>query len=232
MTEPRYTEDEVREIFERAAAMSEGHAVAHRDGLSLMELQTIGREAGLDPAAIARAAAALEMRRGAQPRRTLLGMPVSVGRTVALPRAPTDDEWEQLVAELRHTFHAPGTVRVDGTLRQWTNGRLGAFVERDGDGWRLRMTTLKEDAGPLINVGIGGVALGIIITLFMVLTGTVTDDILGALILFLGGVGFLGYNAVRLPVWAGDRESQMERIATRARALMEPAEGTETTPQT
>lgn len=223
MDEPRYHEDEVAEIFERAASASEGRTLTRRDGLTLAEIQAIGREAGLDAGAIAEAAAALELRRGAVPRRTLLGMPISVGRTVALPRAPTDHEWEQLVAELRQTFHAAGKVRVEGGLRQWTNGNLGAFVERDGAGWRLRLTTLKEDAIYLNRMGIGGVTLGVVIALFMVLTGTATDDILGALIIFLGGAAFLGYNAIRLPLWAGERERQMERVAARARELLDPA---------
>ena len=223
--EPRYREDEVREIFERAATAAEGRALTTtRDGFTLAELQAIGRDVGIDPGRIADAAAALEVRRGALPRQTLLGMPVSVGRTVSLSRAPTDHEWEQLVAVLRETFHAAGKVRVEGGLRQWTNGNLGAFVEREDDGWRLRLRTRREDAAPYMNVGIAGVAVGIAIALFMVLTGTVTDDILGALILFMGGLGFLGYNAIRLPAWAAERERQMEHVAERMRALLDTPE--------
>src|SRR5215210_5297426 len=122
--ERRYGEEEVAQIFEAAASAhgSEGRALSSAGGLSLGELQAIGGEVGIAPERIADAAAALDLRRGAAPRGTHLGMPVSVGRTVDLPRAPTDHEWELLVAELRETFGAHGKDRSSGGLRAWSNG--------------------------------------------------------------------------------------------------------------
>src|SRR3954449_6387158 len=108
--ERRYGEDEIAEIFQAAASprRSEGRALTSTGGFSLEELQAIGGEAGIAPERIADAAAALDLRRGAPPPPPHPGMPVSVGRTVELPRAPTDREWELLVAELRETFGAHG----------------------------------------------------------------------------------------------------------------------------
>src|SRR3982750_2302596 len=92
--ERRYGEDEIAEIFQAAAnPRGPGHALSSAGGVSLQELQAIGGEAGIAPERIADAAAALDLRRGAAPRRTHLGMPVSVGRTVDLPRAPPAREW-------------------------------------------------------------------------------------------------------------------------------------------
>src|SRR5688572_4838999 len=131
MDERRYGDEEVATIFERAAnpQASGGGAVTSTGGLTLRELQAIGAEVGLAPERIADAAASVEVRRGAPPRRTHLGMPVSVGRTIDLPRAPTDHEWEQLVVELRQTFGAHGKQVSQGNLRSWTNGNLHAYVE-------------------------------------------------------------------------------------------------------
>src|SRR6185436_7829751 len=97
--ERRYGEEEVAEIFEAAASHrgSDERALSSTGGLSLGELQAIGGEVGIAPERIAAAAAALDLRRGAAARRTLLGIPVAVGQAVDLPRAPTDREWEMLV---------------------------------------------------------------------------------------------------------------------------------------
>ena len=118
--ERRYQEDEVREIFEAAARARDAEGVAHpsRDGLTLAQLQEIGRDVGLSPARIAEAATALDLHRGARPRGTHLAMPVSVGMTVPLPRALDDHEWSLLVAELRQTFRARGQDRSSGSGRR------------------------------------------------------------------------------------------------------------------
>ena len=218
--EPRYREDEVREIFERAAVLAEGSARGSSDGLTLSELQAIGRDVGLAPDRIAEAASALELRRGALPRQTVLGLPVSVGRTVELPRAPDDREWEVLVAELRQTFRARGKERSSGGLRQWTNGNLFAFIEPSESGYRLRLGTTKGDGTALTYLGAGAVAVAIILTLLSMLI-PLEQGFPDLLMLALGGAAAIGYNALRLPPWAAEREAQMEHIAARARALLD-----------
>jgi hypothetical protein len=219
--EGRYREDEVREIFERAATDPGGRALASSEGLTLAELQAIGREVGLDPGRIADAATALELRRGAQPRRTWLGMPVTVGRSVDLPRAPTDEEWERIVADLRQTFSARGKVRTEGNLRRWSNGNLYACVEPTDDGWRLRLGTTKGGASEFNVTGAVLLGAAILVALVMILSGRFAEDMLGPLLLAMGGGGILTYNALQLPAWANERETQMENVATRARALLE-----------
>jgi hypothetical protein len=95
--ERRYGEDEVSEIFEATAAARPSSGSAHPApvrGLTLAELQEIGMEVGVAPGRIADAAAKVDRRRNATPAGTWLGMPVSAGRTMDLPRAPTDREWD------------------------------------------------------------------------------------------------------------------------------------------
>jgi hypothetical protein len=189
-------------------------------GLSLGELQAIGGEVGIAPERIADAAAALELRRGAAPRRTHLGMPVAVGRTVELPRAPTDREWEMLVAELRETFGAHGKDRSSGGLRAWTNGNLRAYVEPTDTGHRLRLGTLKSNGVALGRMGVAGVVVGMIMLAILLLTGGPLDDIGMAVLVAMMGAAALAANALRLPQWAHQREEQMEYIAGRARTLI------------
>lgn len=230
MDERRYEEAEVAEIFQAAASpraagrrASEPHAVAPTSGFSLAELQAIGDEVGIAPERIAEAAAALEVRGSPAPRRTYLGMPVSVGRVVDLPRAPTDHEWDMLVAELRATFGARGHDRSSGGLRAWNNGKLHAYVEPTESGYRLRLGTTKGNAVASNRLGIHALVIGLI--LGVLLFAEVLDEDLAVLLAWpLMGIIMLAINAVRLPGWAREREEQMDHIAARARVLIPAAE--------
>ena len=198
----------------------DGGALVSTEGPTLAELQTIGSEVGLAPEQIARAASALDRGGDALPRRTHFGMPVAVGRTVDLPRAPTDREWELLVAELRATFRARGKVGSHGGLREWTNGNLHAYVEPTETGHRLRVGTMKGNALAMTRMGLFGMGMGLFMLVAMLLTGRVADGLFAPV--FLGTMGAVAFASavLGLPRWARERDEQMEFIATRARALI------------
>lgn len=218
----RYSGDEIERIFERALtrADSERRVPHGNDGLTLAELQAIGEEVGVPRARIAAAASALDRApAGAQLRRTA-GLPLQVGLTAPLTRAPDDAEWERMVADLRETFGARGRVDRQGGLRQWTNGNLFALVEPGPDGPRLRMGTRKGSAQPLL---LGGSFMLGLATLLLALGIFIGVD--GPAVLMLGAIGLvlLAVAAVPLPAWAGERQRQMEEVAARWTArLAEP----------
>lgn len=231
--ERRYQEREIRAIFKRAASQedlgSPGPSTGH--ALTLAELQEIGQGVGLAPSRIADAAAALEARREVLPRRKLLGMPVSVGRIVELQRAPTDREWELLVADCRHTFGARGKVTSYGSLREWTNGNLHVCVEPTESGHRLRLATRKGNAMEANAMGATFLTVGVFMAGLILVSKGVTDGLFFPAMFAAIGAGAFAFNALRLPRWAREREEQMEFIAGRARALIaeEPkAENSET----
>lgn len=218
----RYRDDEIEAIFQRAAspAVGRGASAASREGLTLAELQAIGREVGLPPEKVAEAAAALDLRSDAPRLRSLLGMPGAVDRTVPMPRLPTDREWELLLVDLRTTFAARGSDRSQGALREWTNGNLFALVEPTETGARLRLGTVKGSAIAINWLGIAALLVGLITLLNLV----VTDDLasVNALLPVLWGalgLSAFGYNAVRLRRWAHTRELQMASIGQRALEL-------------
>ncbi len=229
--ERRYLDEESKEIFEAAATAgdSDRHALTSAKGFTLAELQEIGLEVGLAPERIADAATALERRRSALPRRRSFGMPISVGRTIDLPRAPTDREWDMLVGELRETFHAQGKVGSSGSVRQWTNSNLHAYVEPTEAGYRLRLGTLKGNASAMNMVGIAGMGMGMAMFVALGLTWSLADGLVGPLI--VGGMGAATFvsNLLRLPGWARRREEQMEYITARAQALIGSDPSTATT---
>ena len=139
MTDRRYNDKEIAAIFRAASEgpLSPQQEVPPEEGLTLADLQAIGREVGISPAAVAQAAQALDIRRETAAR-TFLGLPIGVARTVSLNRWLTDPEWERLVVQLRDVFNARGTTRSDGSLRQWTNGNLQVLLEPTETGHRLR----------------------------------------------------------------------------------------------
>jgi hypothetical protein len=221
--ERRYRDDEIASIFEAAAATSVQRAAEPQappaEGMTLAELQAIGGEVGLAPERIAEAAVALDLRRETL-RRSSLGMPVTVGRTVELPRAPTDREWAMIVADLRQTFNARGREGGQGNLREWTNGNLHAYVEPTATGYRLRMGTTKGDAAPLNRLAATSLAMAVLTFVVLFLAGELPGDFGISLIFAVLGAATLGFNALRLPAWARNREEQMEAVSARAVVLL------------
>lgn len=220
MSERRYTDTEVAEIFQRATeAQQQGGRIplASGDGMTLGALQEIGKEVGLPPELVARAAKSLE--RGGRPfTRRIVGLPIGVGRTVELERRLTDSEWERLVVDLRETFDARGSVRQDGGLRQWTNGNLQALVEPGVTGDRLRLKTTNGSAGAWMTGGAALVGVAAV-SLIAAITGDVpmNAELWSRFLSMAGlGTGLFSVGAFRLPSWARLRRRQMEEVAARA----------------
>lgn len=217
MSERRYTKDEVRKIFELATTPAEQPAsTPEASGLTLAEVQGIGREVGLESALVARAAAALD----AKPLRRSLGLPIEVGRVVHLERNLTDHEWDQLVAELRSTFRAKGKISAHGGIREWRNGNLHAALEPTQSGYRLRLGTLKGDASGINALGATGLAAGVLTSAALWLSGEMGDALLTGAFFTASGIAAFVTNALRLPRWANKREQQMEHIAARLAQML------------
>lgn len=213
----RYDEEEVRRIFDQASKVQEEERadLPGEGGMTLEELRRIGSEVGIRPEHVERAARSLD-RREESGRRRLLGLPIGVGRSVDLERRLTDEEWETLVVDLRHTFDAKGRLSGSGSFRQWTNGNLQALLEPVGDTHRLRLRTTKGNSKALMTAG--GI-MGILAVISLVLTLFAGGDLGKALELGLIGIALFAGGAVQLPGWAATRERQMEAVANRALLL-------------
>jgi hypothetical protein len=221
MSERRYSEDEVAEIFEQA---TEAQKVAVRpshpgEGLTLAELQAIGRDVGIPPELVARAARSLGAAGAPLDRQKLLGLPIRVGHTVELDRPLTDAEWQQLVVDLRETFDARGKLKDDGPFKQWTNGNLEVLLEPTPTGQRLRMRTLKGNATGMILGGGAMLGFATVVLIDMLVTGTLADRYVGLVTIVAMGLGLLVPPMVQLPRWARLRKRQMEGVAERLALL-------------
>lgn len=222
--ERRYSDGEVREIFELATSARDGTpspAADREHGPTLADLREIAAEVGVPAKRVERAAAALDGLREETPTRTRLGLPVSVGRTVELERGLGDEDWEALVAECRSTFDARGSVSADGRLREWRTGNLHVTVEPTERGHRLRMGSRLGAARVSNLVGVGGIAFAFVTLVSLVVTGAPAGEYSTPVILGGIGVGALVANAVRVPRWARERREQMAYLADRVEALIE-----------
>ena len=216
MTDRRYSEEEVAAIFERAAEAQQSarRHLAAGEGMTLADLQEIGRDVGIPTDLVVQAAKALDQ--GGHPAsRSFIGFPVGVGRTVELDRRLTEEEWEHLVVDLRETFDARGQVSSHGSLRQWTNGNLQALLEPTPSGHRLRLKTVRGNALALISAGLAFMGMSAALLIVGLISGELGPTLGG-----VGGAAFLGLGtfalgALRLPAWARTRQRQMDGEAAR-----------------
>ena len=219
--ERRYQDHEIQQILELAIGQDDSPArsLSAVDGLTLPELQEVGREVGLLPERITQAVAEFEGRGESVARGTTLGLPTSVGRVVPLPRNPSDREWELLIAELRTTFGGKGEVTSHGGLREWSHGLVHAFIEPTATGHRLRLTGSNAAVAGIFG---GGFLLAFALLILVVLLGK--DDpgfkfAVPAFFSLLGG-GLAVGSAISLPRWAREQERRMEHICKHAVSLL------------
>ena len=215
MPDRRFSEEEVAEILKHAAEVehSDKSLLPLAEGMTLAELEEIGREVGISPAAMQQAVKRIT--KPDQPTRRFLGLPLGVGRTVELDRKLTDDEWELLVANLRQTFEARGVVKQEGSLRSWTNGNLQVFLEPTPTGQRLRLRTVKGNAPGLIMGGVLIFGAASVMFVAALLKGALDDGgfLASLTVMATAGIGMFSTGALGLPRWARLRQQQMDEIA-------------------
>ncbi len=222
MTERRYGDEEIREIFSLATTGDprDRSLPAESGGLTLDEIQRIGQEAGIEPVRVAQAAEALDARGRPAPMRRSLGMPVGMSRVVPLPRAPSDREWERLISDFRTTFQTQGQAKTSGGLREWSHGNLHVSIEPTEHGEQLRLGTLKDDGIALNVLGVVTGGMSLLSSAVVAASGKPGKAFL--VLAMFGGMSLaaFGANLIRLPRWARERERQMEGIAERAVKLL------------
>jgi hypothetical protein len=214
MAERRYNDKEIAAIFRAAAETppSPQREVPEDEGLTLTDLQAIGREVGIAPDAIAHAARGVDVR-PVTASRTLLGLPIGVARTVQLNHRLTDEEWERFVVQLREVFNARGRTRSDGGLRQWTNGNLQVLLEPTAAGHRLRFRTVHGAASAAIGAGFASLGIAAVTAAVMAFSGTLGEALYGIGFMAVMGTSMIVSGALRLPRWARLRSRQMEALA-------------------
>jgi hypothetical protein len=216
MSDRRFNEEEVAAIFQLAteAQQTPQRQLPSADGLTLAELQEIGREVGIAPELVVQAAASFGQV-GIATSRRFLGLSIGVGRTIELDRKLSEDEWERLVVDLRETFDARGIVRREGSFREWTNGNLQALLEPTANGDRIRLRTVKGDARAWIRGGLVTLGIAAVTAIAGLVGGSNHHYLTWAVEIAVLAAGQFAIGAIGLPGWARLRRKQMAEISGR-----------------
>lgn len=221
----RYSESEVAEILERATRDLPGdHVPSAGPGVTLAQLQDIAGEVGIPQDRIAAAARTVIGLPAERPTPTTFGYPRRVEHVVALTRAPSDDEWERMVVDLREAFGARGSLDGQGNLRTWSDRHLHVHVEPDGDGYRVRLDDSYADAPGIVAAGVmclvtAGTFGLLLLTREVDGNGVAVISTMSAL-MAAGGAGLLAHVRRALPRWAQERLAQFAGFGARTKALL------------
>ena len=219
----RFSEDEIRAVFERAAADYERAQRRAPDGLTMDEMAEVGEASGIPRAFVE--AAARQVRLGTPEASTGAFGPVpeSVRRSVRLAEPPSDALWQRLVADARRTFDATGRTGGPGEARTWRNGNLRMMLEPDGDGSRLTLRTDKaQRVRMLTTVGVIQLFSAVMILVTSVQAGEGFPWGVAALVAGMGAV-LIGSAWSGQRRWAETRAAQMEALTDRAAPVIADA---------
>jgi hypothetical protein len=220
--ERRFNEAEIAAIIERATNWSEPRRqpVPPGAGLTLDQIQEIGREIGIAPNVIAGMADVVK-EGGTTVIERFLGLPLRVERNVKLRRDFSEDEWDQVVADLREIFNAAGVLKEDGSLRQWSNGNLQVVLEVNAISQLIRLRTFKGNALVLLGAGLGicGAATAALVATFLNNAATDRRLVTVLALMVVAGAAIVGVTALSLGPWARRRREQMSEVAARVIAL-------------
>lgn len=123
------SEQECRDILQRAAELQGIENQPHGSHLTSTELLTAAREIGIEERFITQAIS----ERTTQPPRNqpnIFGGPGQHHLEIDLARPLTDDEWEDTIAELRTLARTSGHSETRGTTREWSanNGNVETYA--------------------------------------------------------------------------------------------------------
>ena len=123
-----YSEAEIGALIKRATELHEKATGASEYRLSLKEIEHIAAELGLPPEHLQAAALELEDRRLSDKSFSLWGAPFVINQTRVVNQTMTEEQWEDIVLELRRFSGSTGETSALGRARQW----MHAFGEGDG----------------------------------------------------------------------------------------------------
>lgn len=220
--ERRYNEKEIAAIFEQATTDQKKakRNINSENGLTLKELEEIGRETGVAPEFIAKAAARLDSSYQIPEEKKLVGLPVQVNRTVQLPESFSDDDWDRLVVDLHDTFQVSDSTKIkaDGRIRSWTNENTQVYVEPSGKGYRLRINSSNGLDVMFAMFGSIFLLMSLVFMVIMISKGKFMaemDDTVLMFILSAVGLGAGGIGAFRIPSWYAKQSERVDGIIDR-----------------
>jgi hypothetical protein len=132
----RYSDDEVKEILQKAVERSSSRSLARREGTSLAELKAIAAEVGIDPGQVEEAARSVTRRPAGRPH-PILGGPILLNVERTVPGTISEEETPRVLSAIRGNLGVHGEAsEIHGSLEWAGRGELSerhvAIASRDG----------------------------------------------------------------------------------------------------
>ena len=228
-----YGAREVGRILERALQLQDEDrrqlpaTTAHGDSTSLAELEELGREVGVEPALVRRAAAELETRPRPVEKTPWLGVPERIVYERNLPGEATPAALEALVGVLQEVLGEPGQASMVGRTFTWTSssgqgprgqhGRQISIVIASRDG----TTSLRVEEGLRPTVGnrfrgyvggVSGMSAGVAMAIGI---GALRSPLAAVAIWLLAILGVLGTTRTRYRRTVDRRTEELGQLVAR-----------------
>ncbi len=193
----RFSEADAQRIFARAAERQHEQGKAE-SGLSIEELEEVGRAAGLDPEFVREAAMSALLPDPAATTKTVLGIPLAFRRERFIRGTVTDDTWAQIVMDLRRQFDKPGLVTDIGSLREWrsvaSDSQQPVTVTLSPERGGTRVVIEQSQTNTALGLGIATATNAVMGTIFaiMALTGIEGDMFIPAIVMLTFAAVFGG----------------------------------------
>lgn len=224
-----YSEKEIAALLQRTAQLQAAEAEnqdAAREGLSLSELESVAREAGLDPQFLHQAALEMSHSGGRTLGKNRTNTHVRVDRV--LPAELSEEEWEDVIFALRRRFESEslemagmgslgkGKIEQIGRSREWRHTSFSGvqtsvlFRPQEG-GTRMEISQRVGMASPKVEAWAYGTPFAF---LFSVISGAVAKSVL------IGGAAAIGWMIFLVPLvyyldtrWREKKHNQLVEIA-------------------
>lgn len=219
----RYNEKEIGALIQRATELHERTKEDPERSLSLSEIQHIAAELGLPPEHIQRAAVEMKHRLDADRTFSFWGGPFVMGETRVVDGAMSEEQWEEMVLELRRFTGRTGQITEVGRAREWTHAlgesnegisftRTQANMRPSGDQTRVE---IRKHYGGAIPAYVATFVLSLILA---ILTIVALDDaglpnLINIAVLGASLLGPLALVRGWISVWAKREKERLRRFA-------------------
>jgi len=214
-----YNETETGALIQLATEIQHDTTDSPERGLSLREIEQIAVDLGIAPEHLRAAAIQLENRSSSGMRRRLWGGPFVIDQRRHAESRLTEEQWEQIVLELRRRTGSTGRVDAFGQILEWTRTveDMGYLIEQ------TQVTISPRDNRTTIDVRKqfrGGARMAYVLSAIFGVTvagifldGGGLSDLMNAVIAGGGGVGGLAVARLSLGYWTIRQRERLKELA-------------------
>ena len=211
-----YSEKDIGRLIQRATELQQQNESTER-GLSLDEIKQFAAELGVDPIYMEQAASDLEESNVEGSGITITGAPFHTSTTRVVEGFIEDDQWDEMILQLRSLEGVRGEVSDFGKIREWVYEFDGLFSTRVSVSPRDEQTVIeirKDHRGMAYMAYFVSIFIGVTLA-GIALDGSGLSDVLTYTLAGSGGLGGLASVRVALSLWKKNQVEKVKNIASR-----------------